>query len=72
MSRASGEWPSLQRPIDFDPNELTVEEKIFRNLKRLGAILAVVAVRSACSISPMFARSMPRPNFFTMAAQADQ
>jgi hypothetical protein len=34
----------LQRPIKFDPNELTVEEKIFRNLKRLGAVLAVVAV----------------------------
>ena len=34
----------LQRPIDFDPNELTVEEKIFRNLKRLGAIFAAAAV----------------------------
>jgi spore germination cell wall hydrolase CwlJ-like protein len=44
MSRASGEWPLLQRPIDFDPNELTVEEKIFRGIKRLGAALAVGAV----------------------------
>jgi hypothetical protein len=44
MSRESGEWPLLQRQIDFDPNELTTEEKIFRNLKRLGAVFAVVAV----------------------------
>ena len=34
----------LQRPIDFDPFELTIEEKIFRNLKRLGAIFAAGAV----------------------------
>ena len=34
----------LQSTIDFDPFELTIEEKIFRNLKRLGAIFAAGAV----------------------------
>jgi hypothetical protein len=33
-----------QRAIDFDPFELTIEEKIFRSLKRLCAIFAAGAV----------------------------
>ena len=34
----------LQRTIDFDPFELTIEEKIFRSLKRLCSIFAAGAV----------------------------
>jgi hypothetical protein len=39
-----GEWNLLTRSIDFDPFELTFEERIFRGAKRICIVFAVSAV----------------------------